>query len=63
MTESREDDITWKFRIVSHDSDISIFAAADINGVPYIVGLRTSEETIDNASNVLAEVLGTLQPL
>ena len=63
MTESREDDITWKFRIVSHDSDISIFAAADIDGVPYIVGASTSEENIDNASNVLAEIIGTLRPL
>lgn len=63
MTESREDDIVWKFRIVSHDSDISIFAAADIDGVPYIVGASTSEENIDNSSNVLAEIIGTLRPL
>ena len=63
MTESREDDIIWKFRIVSHDSDISIFAAADIDGVPYIVGASTSEENIDNSSNVLAEIIGTLRPL
>lgn len=57
MTESREDDIVWQFRIVSHDSDISIFAAADIDGVPYIVGASTSEENIDNCSNVLAEIM------
>ncbi len=64
MTESREDDIVWQFRIVSHDSDISIFAAADIDGVPpYIVGASTSEENIDNSSNVLAEIIGTLRPL
>ena len=63
MTESREDAIVWQFRIVSHDSDISIFAAADIDGVPYIVGASTSEENIDNSSNVLAEIIGTLRPL
>ncbi|MFR6590151.1 MAG: hypothetical protein ACLURV_08575 [Gallintestinimicrobium sp.] len=62
MTESREDDIVWQFRIVSHDSDISIFAAADIDGVP-ISSVSTSEENIDNSSNVLAEIIGTLRPL
>ena len=63
MTESFEDGIIWQFRVVTHDSGVSIFAAADIDGVPYIVGASTSEENIDNSTNVLAEIMGTLRPL
>ena len=63
MTESFEDDIIWQFRVVTHDSGVSIFAAADIDGIPYIVGASTSEENIDNSTNVLAEIMGTLRPL
>lgn len=63
MTESYGDDITWQFRIVTHDSGVSIFAAADIDGTPYIVGASTSEENIDNSSSILSEVISTLRPL
>ena len=54
--------INWKIQNIQHKSDTMIIAAADIQGKPYVVGLRSDEKNMENANVLLGNVLSTLRP-
>lgn len=54
--------INWKIQNIQHKSDTVIIATADIQGKPYIVGLRSDEKNMENANVLLGNVLSTLRP-